>query len=156
MLDREGNMVEKRRRLQVLISEINEDDAMAGSLQISSMESARIDDVINNIVGIDSEERVDPKWQPIPRADDEIYGLLAGVSPLLNDQTLYQKLAARRELETFQAAIGSCYANGGEFIVEDNDSSQPSSNYGFDDQDDQQLLDGLLKASPKVQSIWMT
>ena len=55
MLDWEGNMVDKRRRLQVLISEIHEDDSMAASLKISSMEPARIDDVINNIFGIDPE-----------------------------------------------------------------------------------------------------
>ena len=139
-------MVEKRRRLQVLISEINEDDAMAGSLQTSSMESAIIDDVINNIVSIYSVEKVELKWQHIPRSADEMSGVLAGVSPLSNDQTLYQKLAARRELGTFQAAIGSCYAPSVEFIVEDENSFQPSSDNGFDDQDGQQFLDGLFKS----------
>ena len=62
MMDWEGNMVDKRHRLQILISEIHEDDAMTASLQISSTESKRIDDVINNSVDIDSEEKVEPQW----------------------------------------------------------------------------------------------
>ena len=145
MLDWEGNMVDKRRRPQILISEILEDDAMTASLQISGIESKMIDDIINNNVDSNPEEKVEPRWQPIPKDADEISGVLASVSPLLNDQTLYQKLSARRKLGTFQIAIGSCNTHDGEFLVDNSNSPQPSDDSDLGDSNDKQLLDELFE-----------
>jgi hypothetical protein len=40
------------------------------------------------------------------------------VSPILEDQTLYGRLAARADLGRFKASIGSTDALGGEYLVE--------------------------------------
>jgi hypothetical protein len=45
MLDWEGNMVTKKDRVQVLLSDIQEDVALAASVQVSSVETSAIDNV---------------------------------------------------------------------------------------------------------------
>jgi hypothetical protein len=71
MLDWEGNMVMKKNRVQVLLSEVPEDIAVAASVQISSIKNFAIDSVLQ-MGQSPSEEKVQPRWQAIPREADEV------------------------------------------------------------------------------------
>jgi hypothetical protein len=62
MLDWEGNLIEKRDRSQIMLSDVCEDTALASSLLISSPESR----VIYRIFQGRNEEIVHPSWKPIP------------------------------------------------------------------------------------------
>jgi hypothetical protein len=122
MIDWEGNMIEKQARNQIILSAVHADIAFAASMQISSIES----NMINNLLqrsDADSEEKVQPSWIPIPKAADEVSSMLGGVLPLLDDQALYECLQARSDLGKFQAAIGSTYASGNNFLVDDDGST---------------------------------
>jgi hypothetical protein len=122
ILDWEGNVIEARDRQHVLLSEIVPDTAMAASVQISSTEMAAVDRVME----IPSDEDSDsprPMYRPIPRAADQVSGILAGISPCLDDQTLYAKMAARANLGKFKSAIGSTNATDSTYLMDD-DSSQ--------------------------------
>jgi len=67
MLDCEGKLTDKQLCLQILISEIHEDNVIPASLQISIIKSRRFDCIINNNIDKDSEEKVEPQYQPIPQ-----------------------------------------------------------------------------------------
>ena len=103
------------------------------------------------------EEKVAPRYQPIPRAADEISSILASVSPILNDATLYKRLSARSEIGKFQASIGSTDAPSTEYLVEDYDtdatdpSTDDSDHDESDDDDDEhaRLLDEIYDRSTK-------
>jgi hypothetical protein len=102
MLDWEGNMVQRRDRVQILLSEILEDVAVTASVQVSSTEIRAIDTVFEGNV-IPHDDEAHPCWQPIPRAVDEVSSILASVSPTLDDQVLYGRLAAKADLGKFKA-----------------------------------------------------
>jgi hypothetical protein len=155
MMDWEGNMIEKQHRTQIILSEIEEDDSMRVSSVISSIESRTIDRVLDyNDV---SEEEVVPTYKHIPRAADEISSVLASVSPIFDDTTLYERLSARSEVGKFKVSIGSTDAPNTEYLVEDDDSvdtdpsTDASTDDDLDDNDDEhaRLLDMIYTQSTK-------
>ena len=119
MLNWEGNMVQRRDRVQILLSDIPGDAAMTESVQVSSAEARTIDTVLEGNVASHDENAAHPCWQPIPRAADEVSSILASVSPILDDQVLYEHLAVRADLRKFKASIGSTDVSGGEYLAED-------------------------------------
>jgi hypothetical protein len=150
MLDWEGNMVEKKHRATILLSEVEENDIMAASVQISSMESKAIDRAL--ATSAYDEEIVKPCYGTVPRAADEISSVLGAVSPIYDDMALYEGLSARLELGNFKAAIGSTYAPDKEYLVDDatadTDPSTDDSNSDSDEEaDDDRLLDEIYEGS---------
>ena len=147
MLDWEGNMIEARKRTKILLSDIKVDAMTAASVQVSAVESTKIDELLQRS-DKDSEEIVHPCWKPIPRAGDQVSSVLAGISPILDDQTLYERMQARSNLGKFQVSIGSTNATKSEFLVED-DSSTTSTDDDMMvetvEEDDEQTLDNLFE-----------
>ncbi len=145
MLDWEGNMVTKKDRVQVLLADIAEDTAVAASVQISSVENSLIDSVLQRS-HIASEEKVQPCWQPIPHAIDQVSSVLAAVSPTLNDETFYELLQERADLGRFQMSIGSTDAMPGSHLASDTESDSDDSSINSDDSsinsDDSPIGDG--------------
>ena len=117
MLDWEGNMVTKKERGQVLLSDIKEDAALAVSVKISSVKTTAIDNVFENHA-LPNEE-THPRWKQIPRASDQVSSLLTSVSPTLNDQSFFQRLTTRAYLGKFKPSIGSTNAMKGEYLIDD-------------------------------------
>jgi hypothetical protein len=72
MLDWEGNMVQRRDRVQILLSNIPEGDAMTASVQVSSTEARTIDTVLEGNIASHDENAAHPCWQPTPRAADKV------------------------------------------------------------------------------------
>ena len=154
MLDWEGNMVERQHRTKILLSEVKENEAMAASVQVSSIESRAIDRALRT--SDDEGEMLKPCFHTIPRAADEISGVLGAMSPILNDMALYERLSARLELGNFQASIGSTNATGKEYLVktvEDDDTlaTDPSTDVSdydkSEDDNDNQFLDEIYEGS---------
>ena len=84
----EGNMIKKRNREKIFLSDIPEDNAMMVSIQILSSESSANDHVIHKSDHV-LEEKVQPCWMNITRAADEVSSVLASVFQMINDETLY-------------------------------------------------------------------
>jgi hypothetical protein len=154
MLDWEGNMVERKHRTKILLSEVEDNEAMAASVQVSSIESRAIDRALET--SDDKREILKPCFHIIPRAADEISSVLGTVSPLLDDIALYERLSARLELGNFQASIGSTNATGKEYLVEtveDDDSlaTDPSTDISEDseseEENDDRFLDEIYEGS---------
>jgi hypothetical protein len=70
MLDWEGNMVEKKHRTQVLLSEVEENEAMSSSVQVWSIDSWAIDCALET--SEDKEGLVKLRYDTVPCAADEI------------------------------------------------------------------------------------
>jgi hypothetical protein len=146
MLDWEGNMVERRDRKQILLSDIEGDDGMAASVQIGSIEVKAIDLVMETM---DEEyEQPHPCYEHVPREADQVSSILASVSPILNDQTLYSRMAERANLGKFQASIGSTNVTNNEYLVETVEDDDTSTNDDDDSStEDDLLFDELYKGS---------
>ncbi len=155
MLDWEGNMVERKHRTKILLSEVEDNEAMAASVQVSSIESRVIDRALET--SDDEREILKPCFYIIPRAADEISSVLASVSPIYDDATLYERLSARSEVGKFKASIGSTDAPSTEYLVEDDDTvaTDPSTDASDDDESDDdddehaRLLDEIYTRSTK-------
>ncbi len=94
---------------------------MTASAVVSSIESKTVDRVFETEDVL--EEKVVPRYHPIPRGADEISSVLAGISPILDDVALYECLSARLELGKFKASIGSTDAPSSEYLVQDDDTA---------------------------------
>ena len=106
MLDWEGNiMVTKKDRVQAILSDMQEDTALAASVEVSSVETNAIDNVFEKHA--QPNEETHPRWKQIPRVVDQVSSVLTIVSPTLNDQALFQHLTTRADLGKFKSSIGS-------------------------------------------------
>jgi hypothetical protein len=90
----------------------------------------------------------------IPRVADEVSSVLASVSPTLDDQILYRRLAARAELGKFKASIGSTDALGSEYLIDDDSATQPLTDdddmsESDSNEDDDRTLDDLYESVSK-------
>ena len=151
MLDWEGHMIDRKRRPQVLLSDIPEDDVMAASVTISAAESHEIDRLLERS-DADSEETVHPCWQAIPGCLNQVSSVLSEVSPLLDDQVLYQRLKARSTLEKFQMSIGSTNVTENEFLHdEDEEPNDMASDMSVEssEENDSDILDDLFVSATK-------
>jgi hypothetical protein len=145
-------MIERKDRVQILLDDVPEDAAMAASVQISSMETKAIDDVLEfNSTSYD--EEVHPCWKRIPHAANEVSSCLASVSITLDDQILHERLTERAKLGKFKAAIGSTNALNSEYLYEDDSETQPLTDDELSDGDDTEneslILDELFESVTK-------
>jgi hypothetical protein len=140
MIDWKGNMIEKSYRQQLILSEIDEDTAMASSVQIGSIEVKAIDLVMETVE--EDSEKPHPCYQHVPCAADQVSSVLASVSTLLDDQILYEWMAERASLGKFQASIGSTNVTDSEYILDEEEKEEIDPNT-----DDEHLLDKLYEGS---------
>ena len=135
MLDWEGNMVERKNRMQIPIDDLPDGVKMVGSTQISSVKSARIDAIVEARAA-KACEAIESPYRAVPAEADEVSAVLSGVSPSLVDATLLDHLSACRDLGMFQVAIGSTDAPRGTYLVEtvDDNNSESSSSESSDDE----------------------
>jgi hypothetical protein len=153
MLDWEGNMIEKEHRTKILLSEVDESEAMAASVQVSSIESRAIDLVLHSCY--DDEETVERIYKTVPRAADQISSVLGAVSPLLDDVGLYNRMSVRLDLGNYQATIGSTNATGKDYLIDDDRTigTEPSTDVSddehSDDENEDRFLDEIYDRSTK-------
>mgnify|MGYP000532748194 CR=1 FL=1 len=73
--------------------------------------------------------------------------MLAGISPLLNDEALYERLQARSDLGKVKVSIGSTDASSSEYLVDDdNSTAHDPTDSDTDEEDDEQILDDLFES----------
>jgi hypothetical protein len=136
---KQGNMVEKRDRMQILLSEVQIDSAMAASAEISQLESKFINkrmEEVDQVYTVEQEDR--PTWSHIPCEVDEVASVLCSVSPLLDPTTMCSLLSERGEIGRFQSSVGSTNATRSDYPMDeltvetvsgmDSDSSEASDN----------------------------
>ena len=143
MLDWEGNMVERKDRMQILINDLPDGAKMVGSTQISSVESARIDAIVEARAAEACEE-IETPYRAVPVEVDEVSAVLSGVLPNLVDAKLLDHLSARRNLGMFQATIGSTEAPRGTYLAETVDDNDSYSSESSDDESVTTLFESSL------------
>ena len=88
MIEWEGNIIKKRDREQIFLSDTPKENAMIAFVQILSAKLAAIKQVLKRSDHV-LEEKVQPYWMPITRASYEVSSVLDIVSPMLNYETIY-------------------------------------------------------------------
>jgi hypothetical protein len=88
----------------------------------------------------------------IPRAADQVFSVLATSDPILNDESLWERLHERAELGKFQASIGSTHITNDDYLVSDDETA--STDPSTDDDDswpeeihDEEILNGLMEGA---------
>ena len=94
MLDWQGNILEKKDRQRIMLSDIKSDPMMLASVQIIKDNSNFIDNIIDQ-----STTKTETKLlHNIPRAAYQVSSVLASVDPLLNKTMMYEKMEEREKL----------------------------------------------------------
>ena len=151
MLDWEGNMVERKDRMQILIDDLPDGAKTVGSTQISSVELARITAIVEARVAKACEE-IETPYRAVPVEADEVSAVLSGVSPNVVDAKLLDHLSALRDLGMFQVTIGSTNIPRGTYLVETVDDNDSGSSESSDDES----VTTCLRAASEEKSTWMT
>jgi hypothetical protein len=127
-----------------MLSDVQEDAALAASVQISRIETTAIDVILKRSDDA-SEEAPQHTWKCIPRNANQVSSVLAGVLPILDDRVLYQRLRAISDLGKFQTSIGSIDASNSTFLVEEDDSTSVTDDDDSEDEseDGSEALDDL-------------
>ena len=157
MLDWEGNMVERKDRKQILIDDLPDGAKTVGLTQISYVESARINAIVEARAAEACEEIKTP-YRAVPVEADEVSAVLSGVSPNLVDAKLLDHLSACCNLGMFQVTIGSTDAPRGTYLVEtvnDNDS-ESSSSESSDDKSVTTLFESSLQGEIDLDDIMVS
>ena len=117
MLDWQGNMADKSDRPKLMLSEIEDDPAYANELTISSFEGTAVSRNMDKYHDDSGMEKEHSSYADVcPLLDgDQVSTTLAGISPVLVDRILYERLIRRLEYGNFQMSIGSTHVG----IVED-------------------------------------
>ena len=155
MLDWEGNMVERKDRMQILIDDLPDGAKMVGSTQISKVELARIDAIVEARAAEVCEE-IETAYRAVPAKADEVSAVLSGVSPNLVDAKLLDHLSARRDLGMFQATIGSTDAPRGTYLVETVDDNDSESSESSDDESVTTLFESSLQGEIDLDDIMVS
>jgi hypothetical protein len=152
MLDWEGEMVERRQRQQILLTEVQE-SCLTATTQVSSIEVKVVDRILEDDAS-DDEEETHPKYQRIPKEANEVSSVLSGISPVFDDCALYERMKKRAEIGRFQISIGSTVAPRSRYLDGDDDTveTEPSTDADseeeeegeYPDDDEEALLDGIL------------
>jgi hypothetical protein len=117
MLDWEGNMVEKRDRVQILLSDVEIDSAMASSATISKLETKIINEKMKDLeplYGLRREER--PPWQHVPPEVDDVASVLCSVSTILDPNEMCSRLCEKADVGRFKMSIGSTNVTNSEYL----------------------------------------
>jgi Reverse transcriptase (RNA-dependent DNA polymerase) len=118
MLDWEGNLVEPRDRLNLIVDDLPDDDAMSHALQVSSMEQTIIDHHLKHI---------DPPDDcPLPLSVE-----LAAISSLYDPFSLSVLFSEHHSAAAFAGSIGSTTITPSVYIVDD-DSDESDDNVDTD------------------------
>ena len=125
---------------------------MIGSTQISKVESARIDAIVEARAAEACEE-IETTYRAVPAEADEVSAVLAGVSPSLVDATLLDHITGRRDLGMFQVTIGSTDAPRGTYLVETVDDHDSESSESSDDESVTTLFERSLRGEIDLDDI---
>jgi hypothetical protein len=129
MLDWEGNLVEKKYRKEILLSEVEEDLAMASSATISTMEHTMVDTMMP--------EAFVSSVSNCPSSE---------VSPIYDPDRLYSLLNERAQESRFMMSVGSTNACASQHLIEDETESSDDDNESQEpltDDDDEAMRDYL-------------
>ena len=105
MVDWEGDVVQAKDHARILAEDPPEDVAMAAALQVGSVESQMIDNVIREHE-TKSEENLN-----MPREADQVASVLTEVSPLPDQANLCSRLETRAEIGKFSSSISATVAD---------------------------------------------
>jgi hypothetical protein len=129
MLDWEGNLVEKKYRKEILLSEVEEDLAMASSATISTMEHTMVDTMMP--------EAFVSSVSNCPSSE---------VSPIYDPDRLYSLLNERAQESRFMMSVGSTNVCASQHLIEDETESSDDDNESQEpltDDDDEAMRDYL-------------
>ena len=133
MLDRQGNILEKRDRQRIMLAYIESDPMMVASLQISKDQYNVIDKITNQST---TKTETNLPYN-ISRSAEQVSSVLASVEPLLNETTMYELMQERAKLTNYMIAVGSTNAaKPGDYIVETCSDTKSETYYDSESTDD--------------------
>eukprot|EP00957_Ditylum_brightwellii_P034552 2619755-Ditylum_brightwellii.AAC.1 len=67
-------------------------------------------------------ERIRPMYEKVPNECNKVASVLDGITPILDDIELYQRMKTRAEIGRFQSSIGSTNVTSQKYLVSDDDT----------------------------------
>ena len=145
MLDWQGDMVEPKDRQIIELNEVEEDADVSAACYIGYVESQAVIDLLQHQNDDDIDEPC--HHNNVPRGTDEIASVLSSVSPLLTDESLYERLNSRKKLSQFQIPIGSTNTSEIKHVVHDDSLINDNVDLDSSSAEEDMLLDKIFRES---------
>lgn len=152
MLDWNGNMVEPKDRVRVLLSDIEEDTAMVASATVSMVETQAIDRIASE-AGFLGEALGRAEWDTMPDNMNEVSSIMASVSPLLDPSELAYALSERAVISKFAVSVGATNAYQGDYLFDSPSVSMDGPTTGEIDLDEYFTASATHAEAPKGVSV---
>ena len=126
MLDWQGELRAPALRQKLVLSDIEEDAAIAAACFIGKVETLAISSILDRHAPDNGE--MDYSYAAVPPSANEVAAVLSHISPTLDDITLCKRLITRHSLGQFQMSVGSTCANSDPYLF---DISSVSDSHGY-------------------------
>lgn len=126
MLDWQGELRAPALRQKLVLSDIEEDAAIAAACFIGKVETLAITSILDRQASDNGD--MGHSYAAVPPSANEIAAVLSHVSPTLDDITLCRRLITRHSLGQFQMSVGSTCANSDPYLF---DISTVSDSHGY-------------------------
>ena len=109
MLDYEGNMINNKDRVKIILEELVLDKALTASMKISEVESQQLDRIVESTIPVGESDTDDlPVYENVPTEFIDVITNLCSVNRIYDAEVMCSKLCERGDNGRFKASIGSC------------------------------------------------
>ena len=105
------------------MQDVPEDANMSAASYIGHVEKQAIEKLLED----NKEDYPKPVYTRVPEEIDQIVNVLSSIDPLLDENTLYDRLSNKCKLGKFQMAIGSTNTSDLQYLFEDAPSEEDTS-----------------------------
>ena len=109
MLDYEGNIINNKDRVKIILEEVVLDKALAESMMISEVETQQLDNIVESAIPVGEYDPDDtPVYENVFTEFNDVRTNLCSVNGIYDAEVMCSKLCERGEIGRFKASVGSC------------------------------------------------
>ena len=109
MLDNEGNMINNKYRVKIILEVVVLDEALAASMMISEVETQQVDKIVEYAIPVGESDPDDiPVYENVPTEFNDARTNLCSVNGIYDAEVMCSKLCKRGGIGRFKASVGSC------------------------------------------------
>ena len=146
MLDYEGNNINNKYRVKIILEEVVLDEALTASMMISEVEAQQVDKIVESAISVGESDPDDiPVYENVPTKFNYVRTNLCSLNGIYDDEVMCSKLCKRGDIGRFkvpemlltnffleEATVTTSDLTGDENLLSDDISINSDENTGTD------------------------
>ena len=120
MLDYEGNMINNKDRVKIILEEVVLDEALAESTMISKVETQQVDKIVEYAIPVGESDPDDiPVYENVPTEFNDVRTNLCSLNGIYDTEVMCSKFCKQGDIGRFKALVDSCNVTDKRFLLEE-------------------------------------